>query len=98
MVGMKKSYVLLRKYFEENSLVKADIESFNDFIDKELQLIIEENREIEPTIIPPNVDELKIRLDNVWVTKPEITEANGPRRTIYPMGARLRKLSYSAPL
>src|SRR4030043_565704 len=98
MVGMKKSYVLLRKYFEENSLVKADIESFNDFIDKELQLIIEENREIEPTIIPPNVDEFKIRLDNVWVTKPEITEADGSKRSIYPMEARLRKLSYSAPM
>jgi DNA-directed RNA polymerase subunit B len=98
MVGMKKSYVLLRKYFEENSLVKANIESFNDFIDKELQLIIEENREIEPTIIPPNVDEFMIRLDNVWVTKPEITEADGSKRSIYPMEARLRKLSYSAPM
>lgn len=95
---MKKSYVLLRKYFEENSLVKANIESFNDFIDKELQLIIEENREIEPTIIPPNVDEFMIRLDNVWVTKPEITEADGSKRSIYPMEARLRKLSYSAPM
>ncbi len=98
MVGMKKSYVLLRKYFEENSLVKADIESFNDFIDKELQLIIEENREIEPTIIPPNVDEFKIRLDKIWITEPEITEADGSKRSIYPMEARLRKLSYSAPM
>ena len=95
---MKKSYALLKKYFEQNSIVKADIESFNTFIDHELKEIIEENKEIEPTIIPPNVDSFKIRLDNVWVTKPEITEADGSKRVIYPVEARLRKLSYSAPM
>jgi DNA-directed RNA polymerase beta subunit len=94
----KKSYALLKKYFEQNSIVKADIESFNNFIDHELKAIIEENKEIEPTIIPPNVDSFKIRLDNVWVTKPEITEADGSKRVIYPVEARLRKLSYSAPM
>ncbi len=95
---MKKSYALLKKYFEQNSIVKADIESFNNFIDHELKEIIEENKEIEPTIIPPNVDSFKIRLDNVWVTKPEITEADGSKRIIYPVESRLRKLSYSAPM
>ncbi len=95
---MKKSYTLLKKYFQENSVVRANIESFNNFIDNELQVIINENKEIEPTIIPPNVDEFKIRLDNVWVTKPEITEADGSKRSIYPVEARLRKLSYSAPM
>jgi len=95
---MKKSYALLKKYFEQNSIVKADIESFNNFIDHELKAIIEENKEIEPTIIPPNVDSFKIRLDNVWVTKPEITEADGSKRVIYPVESRLRKLSYSAPM
>ncbi|KYK26156.1 hypothetical protein AYK26_00885 [Euryarchaeota archaeon SM23-78] len=95
---MKKSYTLLKKYFEENSIIKANIESFNNFIDNELKVIIEENKDIEPTIIPPNIDEFKIRLDNVWVTKPEITEADGSKRSIYPIEARLRKLSYSVPL
>jgi len=98
MSTTKKSYVLLKKYFEQNSIVKAGLESFNNFIDNELKEIIEENKEIEPTIIPPNVDSFKIRLDNVWVTKPEITEADGSKRVIYPVEARLRKLSYSAPM
>lgn len=92
------SEVLIQKYFEENSIVKSSIESFNRFVDKELQIIIDENREIEPTIIPPNVEDFKIRLDRVWVTKPEITEADGSKRPIFPVEARLRKLSYSAPI
>ncbi|MBU1975370.1 MAG: DNA-directed RNA polymerase subunit B'' [Nanoarchaeota archaeon] len=90
--------VLIQKYFEENSIVNANIRSFNEFVEHELLEIIEENREIEPTIIPPNVDEFKIRLDNIWVTKPEIIEADGSKRAIHPSEARLRKLSYSAPI
>ncbi|MBU1202321.1 MAG: DNA-directed RNA polymerase subunit B'' [Nanoarchaeota archaeon] len=94
----KYSKVLIQKYFEENSIVKSSLNSFNLFIDKELQKIIDENKDIEPTIIPPNVDEFKIKLDKIWVTKPEITEADGSKRAIYPIEARLRKLSYSAPI
>jgi DNA-directed RNA polymerase subunit B len=90
--------ILLKKYFEQQGLITSDIESFNNFIEKELNLIIEENREIEPTIIPQNIDSFKIRLDKIWVTKPVITEADGSRRSIYPIEARLRKITYSAPV
>ena len=71
----KYSKILIQKYFDEHSLVASNIESFNYFVEKELQIIIEENKIIEPTIIPHNIDEFKIRLDKIWVTKPEITEA-----------------------
>ncbi|MEK6964384.1 MAG: DNA-directed RNA polymerase subunit B'' [Nanoarchaeota archaeon] len=94
----KMGRVLIQKYFQENSLVKANVASFDHFVEHELQQIIEENREIEPTIIPSNVDEFKIRLDKIWLTKPEITEADGSKRLIYPAEARLRKLSYSSPI
>lgn len=89
--------IILSKYFSEHSFVRSDIDSFNYFIEKELTNIIEENKVIEPTIIPANVDEFKIVLDKIWVEKPEITEADGSKRAIYPIEARLRKISYSAP-
>jgi len=92
------SKLLMKKYFEENSMINADIRSFNNFIDVELQRIIDENRIIEPTIIPSNVEEYKIVLDKISITKPEITEADGSKRNVFPMEARLRKLSYSAPI
>lgn len=93
-----QSRILLKKFFEENSFVAADIVSFNNLIDEELDKILEENRVVEPTIIPPNIDEFKIRLDKIWVTKPEITEADGSKRAIFPIEARLRKISYAAPI
>jgi DNA-directed RNA polymerase subunit B len=94
----KYAKVLIKKYFEENSFVKSDIESFNYFIKTELQKIIDENKYIEPTIIPPNVESFKIRLDKIDVKMPEITEADGSKRPIMPVEARLRKLSYAAPI
>ena len=95
---LNHSYLLIKKYFEENSLVHSDIESFNSFIDQEMQNIIEEIQNVEPTIIPPDVESFKICLDKVWVTKPEITEADGSKRAIFPIEARLRKITYSAPI
>ncbi len=95
---MNNEKLLIKKYFEERSFVEADLESFNHFIETELQSIIEENKEIEPTIIPPNVEDFKIRFDKITVQKPEITEADGSKRPIYPIEARLRKISYAAPM
>lgn len=95
---MNQAKLLIQKYFEQNSFVNSNIESFNFFMEKELQNIVDENKLIEPTIIPSNVDSFKIRLEKVWVTKPEIIEADGSKRNIFPMEARLRKISYSAPV
>ncbi|MGM5483970.1 MAG: DNA-directed RNA polymerase subunit B'' [Nanobdellota archaeon] len=90
--------LLLEKYFHDRSLVFSSIRSFNDFIEKELQTIIESEKNIEPTILPPNVDSFQIKLDKIWVGKPEIIEADGSRREILPNEARLRKMTYSGPI
>jgi DNA-directed RNA polymerase subunit B len=90
--------ILIKNYFKEKGFIEFDLESFNNFIDNELQHIIEENKEVEPTIVPPNVDEFKIRLDKIWVEKPQIIEADGSKREIYPVEARLRNLTYAAPI
>ncbi len=96
--NLKTDQILIQKHFDELSFIKSDIESFNSFIDNELQAIIVENGDIEPTVIPQNVDEFKIRFDKPVVGFPEIIEADGSKRNIYPVEARLRKLTYSAPI
>ncbi len=94
----EQSKILIQKYFQEHSVIRSDIESFNNLIGFELQKILEENKEVEPTIIPQNVESYKIRFDKIWITKPEITEADGSKRDIYPNEARLRKITYAAPM
>ncbi|MFT4309036.1 MAG: DNA-directed RNA polymerase subunit B'' [Candidatus Woesearchaeota archaeon] len=92
------SKILISSYFKENSFVQPDIDSFNAFIERELPKIIIENSIIEPTIIPANVEDFKIRLDKIRVDTPKIVEADGSERKIFPNEARIRKLSYSAPV
>ncbi|MBU2560824.1 MAG: DNA-directed RNA polymerase subunit B'' [Nanoarchaeota archaeon] len=93
----KKQDILVKKFFEGVSMVDSDIASFNNFIDFELQKIVDANKVVEPTIIPHNVEEFKIKFDKIWVKKPEITEADGSKRRVFPIEARLRKISYAAP-
>ncbi|MBR9699219.1 DNA-directed RNA polymerase subunit B'' [Candidatus Woesearchaeota archaeon] len=95
---MSRSKILMEKYFKQQSFIDSDIGSFNNLVEKEISGIINENKDIEPTIIPQNIDSFKIRFDRIWVTKPEITEADGSKRNIYPAEARLRKITYSAPI
>ena len=94
---MDKS-ILIQKYFEEKKFVDSNILSFNSLLEKGLQEVMEENKEAEPAIIPHNIEKFKIRFGRITVGKPEIIEADGSKRSIYPMEARLRKISYSAPM
>ena len=80
--------IILKKYFEEVGFVDSNLESFNNFIENELQDIVDENREIVPTIIPHDIDEFKIKLNKIWVGQPDnsndpkgpvITEADGSK-------------------
>lgn len=96
---MVKNYKdLITKHFKEHSIVDANITSFDNFIDKGLQKIVDEINEVVPTIIPEEAKDYKIRLNKIWIEKPQIIEADGSKRPIYPIEARLRKLTYSAPI
>src|SRR3989344_5766785 len=90
--------LLIKKYFEEHSFIESNIKSFNNFVDKGMQDIIREIGDIKPTIIPPEIQEFKIKLDKIWIEKPSIIEADGSKRKVYPIEARLRGITYSAPI
>jgi len=84
--------LLIKKYLQEHSLVESNITSFNDFVDRRLQEIIDSiNEEISR-------EEVDIWLGKISVGKPEIIEADGSKHAISPIEARLRKVTYSAPL
>jgi DNA-directed RNA polymerase beta subunit len=89
---------LIQEYFKEYPLNYANIESFNDFVDNRLQKLVEELGDIIPTIIPHEVESFVIKLKKIWVEKPSIVEADGSKRDVYPSEARIRNLTYSAPI
>ena len=89
---------LIKNYFEKHSFVESNINSFNNFMERGIQKIVDEANEILPTIIPSEVSEFKIKLGKVEIEKPQIVESDGSKRRILPYEARLRNLTYSAPV
>jgi len=87
---------LIGEYFKEKSFVQSNIESFNNFMDHGIQDIINEISEIVPTIVPSEVESFRIKLGKISIEKPEIVEADGSKRKVFPMEARLRGLTYAA--
>ncbi len=90
---MMEKYSIIKRYLKEHSLVESNILSFNNFIDERLQQIVNELNEILP-----KEEDIEIKLGKIRIGKPNVIEADGSISLITPTEARLRNLTYSAPL
>jgi DNA-directed RNA polymerase beta subunit len=89
---------LLEAAVRSNNIAAHHISSFEYFIEKGLQKIVESESVIEPVIKPAGVNEFIIKLGKITVGKPDILEADSILRPITPMEARIRDLTYDAPM
>ncbi|MEX0921077.1 MAG: DNA-directed RNA polymerase subunit B'' [Candidatus Pacearchaeota archaeon] len=89
---MEDKHIIVKKYLEGHSLVESNITSFNNFIEKRVQEIVDE---VSETI---NNDDFEITLGKIKVGKPIVIEADGSSSLITPAEAKMRNLTYSAPL
>jgi DNA-directed RNA polymerase subunit B len=85
-------HVLVKEFLKNHSLVESNITSFNNFIEKRMQEIVKELSDALPT------EDFEIKLGKIRVGKPNIVESDGSSRPITPAEARLRNLTYSAPI
>jgi DNA-directed RNA polymerase subunit B len=88
----KDNHLIIKKYLEEHSLVESNITSFNEFIEHRMQEIVDEISE------SLNNEEFEITLGKIKIEKPKVIEADGSSSLIMPYEARLRNLTYSAPI
>jgi DNA-directed RNA polymerase subunit B" len=84
---------VLAAYFTRDKIVQHHIDSYNKFLESGLQNIINEQGVIET-----DIEDVYIKLGNIRVEKPVVKEADGAIEKLYPNEARLRNLSYSAPI
>ena len=89
---MKNDHIIIKNYLKNHSLVESNIISFNNFLEHRMQEIVNELNDFIEN------DDFEIILGKINVGKPKIVEADGSSSIVTPSEARLRNLTYSAPI
>ncbi|MBI2546989.1 MAG: DNA-directed RNA polymerase subunit B'' [Candidatus Aenigmarchaeota archaeon] len=87
---------LLGNFLKEYGFVKFQIDSYNDFITRRIPKVLSEIGVIKPDV--PDLGDIKLKLGDFKIGEPTVKEADGSVRTILPSEARLRNLTYAAPM
>jgi DNA-directed RNA polymerase subunit B len=93
---MESFKLLLKSYIDERGFSDFQIRSYDDFIETRIPNIIKQIKEIKPEV--PDIGEFKIKLGRFKIGTPSVKEADGSVREILPLEARIRNLTYAAPM
>ena len=109
-ISNEESWEVIRAFFQEKGLVSQQIDSYNHFVDKTIDEIVNEHSLIilDQNSPPPMPDEVRddpivkrrfeVRFQGCSLSKPLSSEPDGQSHMLSPQEARLRGLTYSAPL
>ncbi|RRJ32687.1 DNA-directed RNA polymerase subunit B'' [Halocatena pleomorpha] len=88
-----------REYFSRDRLAAHHFRSFNAFLNRGMQEVVDEKETIDTDIGDKEGQEpVWVELGNVRVTTPRVREADGSEELQYPQEARLRNITYAAPV
>jgi DNA-directed RNA polymerase II subunit RPB2 len=100
------AWYVINSYFQEKGLVRQQLDSFDEFIQNTMQEVVEESLPIE--LFPesehpedhPDFERKKIRIKfgQIYLSSPMLQEADGVHEQMFPNMARLRNLTYCAPI
>lgn len=85
--------ILSKAYFTHEKIVQHQVDSFNEFTEHGIQKVIDEQH-----IIETDVEDIYVRLGKITIGKPVVREADGASDMLYPTDARLRNITYAAPI
>jgi len=94
---------LVDAFYKDRNIANHQIASYNDFLERRLQSIVDstiigQEEEPERGHIYPEIEGYKIKFGKIGIGAPKVKEADGTIRDLTPMEARLRDLTYEAPL
>lgn len=105
MITTEDCWTVITSFFETKGLVSQQLESFEEFIETSIQELVLEDRKLildQPAQHISEDDDINRRYEitfgDIFLSKPSQTEADGTTSTLLPQEARLRNLTYSAPL
>jgi len=88
--------LLLNAFIKSRGFVRYQIDSYNDFVTRRIPKILSDIGEIKPEV--PEIGDFRIRLGEFKIGDPSVKEADGSIRNILPFEARIRNLTYAAPM
>jgi DNA-directed RNA polymerase subunit B len=86
---------IINDILRKEGVARQHLNSYNEFMEKGLQSIIDEVAEIE---IETSEYPYKIKLGKIKLQQPRIMELDGSITHVAPMEARLRNLTYASPI
>jgi DNA-directed RNA polymerase subunit B" len=88
-----------REYFSKERLAEHHYRSFNSFLIRGMQEVVDEKGTIDTDIGDKEDEEpVHVELGDVRIVTPRVREADGSEELLYPQEARLRNITYSAPV
>ncbi len=92
-ITIEDRWILIESMVKELGLVRQHLDSYNEFIQNGMQNVVKEIGSIKPEI--PNY---YVKINKIDMDPPNIREADGSLNNIFPSEARIRNLTYTAPL
>jgi len=91
---------LSRAYFAREHVARHQLDSFNNLLQQNLQKVVNEQRIIKTDIESRGKgrEAVWVELGEIEVKKPLVREADGSQSELFPSEARLRNLTYAAPI
>lgn len=90
---------VLERYFKDKSLVDSQISSYNYFIEEGIRnIVLGFDRTNIPEYLLEVYDEVNLQIGDVWLEEPVHVEVDGSITKLTPNIARMRGLTYAAPL
>lgn len=105
-INQEDCWEVISAYFEEKGLVRQQLDSFDEFIMNTMQVIVDECAQLElvpqqqhnPLMQSSGARKYRITFGQIYLSKPTWVEPDQTTNAMFPNEARLRNLTYAAPL
>mmetsp|Transcript_7174 Transcript_7174/g.15859 ORF Transcript_7174/g.15859 Transcript_7174/m.15859 type:complete len:1170 (-) Transcript_7174:18-3527(-) len=105
-ITQEDCWEVISAYFDEKGLVRQQLDSFDEFIMNTMQEIVDESPRLELVpqqqhnpMMPQGADvSYAIQFGQIYLSKPTWIEPDQTTSAMFPNEARLRNLTYAAPL
>ncbi|KAK1222904.1 DNA-dependent RNA polymerase II [Marasmius sp. AFHP31] len=104
-ITQEDCWTVISSFFEQKGLVRQQLDSFDEFVQNTMQELVDENSDLildqAEQFSGQQTDSSRryeIKFGQIYLSRPTVTEADGLVVPVFPQEARLRNLTYSAPL